>query len=122
MEKSFDVLILGSDFNAYYMARCYHELYNKKVNVISKKAMGVVSYSKIVNFKEVEDFENPEIFVTTLNSYAKNQTVEKIILIGTSDELVRLIIENKEKDYRVFFVYCFTLLCSPSKIKHLKCK
>lgn len=97
MEKSFDVLILGSDFNAYYMARCYHELYNKKVNVISKKAMGVVSYSKIVNFKEVEDFENPEIFVTTLNSYAKNQTVEKIILIGTSDELVRLIIENKEK-------------------------
>ena len=97
MEKSFDVLILGSDFNAYYMARCYHELYNKKVDVISKKAMGVVSYSKIVNFKEVEDFENPEIFVNTLNSYANNKKVEKIVLIGTSDELVRLIIENQSK-------------------------
>ena len=97
MKEKFDVLILGSDFNAYYMARCYNELYNKKVDVISKKAMGVVSYSKIVNFKEVEDFENPEIFVTTLNSYAKNQTVEKIVLVGTSDELVRLIIENKDK-------------------------
>ena len=39
----FDVLILGSDFNAYFMSRCYHEIYNKKVDVISKRAIGVVS-------------------------------------------------------------------------------
>ena len=96
-EKNFDVLILGSDFNAYYMARCYHELYNQKVDVISKKAIGVVSYSKIVNFKEVPNFEEHKKFVETLNEYAKKSDKEKIILIGTSDELVRLIIENKEK-------------------------
>ena len=96
-ETNFDVLILGSDFNAYYMARCYHELYNKKVNVISKKAIGVVSYSKIVNFKEVTNFEEPSKFVETLNEYAKQSNYEKIILIGTSDELVRLIIENQFK-------------------------
>lgn len=96
-EKNFDVLILGSDFNAYYMARCYHELYNQKVDVISKKAIGVVSYSKIVNFKEVTNFEEPKKFVETLNEYAKQSNKEKIILVGTSDELVRLIIENQEK-------------------------
>ena len=96
-EKNFDVLILGSDFNAYYMARCYHELYNQKVGVISKKAIGVVSYSKIVNFKEVPNFEEHKKFVETLNEYAKKSDKEKIVLIGTSDELVRLIIENKEK-------------------------
>ena len=97
MKTNFDVLILGSDFNAYYMARCYHEIYHKKVDVIAKKAVGVVSYSKIVNFKEVENFESAETFVTTLNNYAEEKEVETILLIGTSDELVRLIIENKEK-------------------------
>lgn len=97
MKQDFNVLILGSDFNAYYMARCYHELYNEKVNVISKRAIGVVSYSKIVNFKEVPDFETPEGFVRTLNEYAEKREESKIILIGTSDELVRLIIENKSK-------------------------
>ena len=25
------VLIVGTDINAYYMARCYHEIYHKKV-------------------------------------------------------------------------------------------
>ena len=97
MEKNFKVLILGSDFNAYYMSRCYHELYNEKVDVISKKALGVVSYSSIVNFKEVENFEENDVFVKTLNEYAKDQVEDKILLIGTSDELVRLIIENKAK-------------------------
>ena len=97
MEKDFNVLILGSDFNAYYMARCYHELYHEKVNVIAKKAIGVVSYSQIVNFREVEDFENADVFVATLNQYAKERKEDTILLIGTSDELVRLIIENKQK-------------------------
>lgn len=97
MKENFNVLILGSDFNAYYMARCYHELYHEKVNVIAKKAIGVVSYSQIVNFREVADFENADVFVATLNEYAKERKEDTILLIGTSDELVRLIIENKQK-------------------------
>jgi len=97
METNFTVLILGSDFNAYYMARCYHELYHKKVDVIAKRNLGVVSYSSIVNFKQAEELETQEGFVKILNEYAKTREEEKIILIGTSDELVRLIIENQGK-------------------------
>ncbi len=97
MEQNFDVVILGSDFNTYYMARCYHEIYQKKVDIIGKRALGVVSYSKIVNFIEEPELETNEGFVKALNKYAKNKSEEHIILIGTSDELVRLIIENKEK-------------------------
>lgn len=78
------------------MARCYHELYHKKANVIGRKAIGVVSYSDIICFQEVPDFETKEGFVRTLNKYAKERKEEKIVLIGTSDELVRLIIENQD--------------------------
>lgn len=97
MKANFDVLILGSDFNAYYLARCYHELYHKKVDVIAKKDLGVVSYSSIVNFKQAPNLETNEGFVSVLNEYAKQKEVEQILLIGTSDELVRLIIENQDK-------------------------
>lgn len=97
MEQNFGVVILGSDFNTYYMARCYHEIFNKKVDVIGKRALGVVSYSKIVNFIEEPELETNEGFVKALNKYAENKSEEHIILIGTSDELVRLIIENKGK-------------------------
>lgn len=97
MQKDFHVLILGSDFNAYYMARCYHELYHEKVNVIAKRAIGVVSYSSIVHFKEVPDFETKEGFIKALNEYAKERKEQTILLIATSDELVRLVIENQEK-------------------------
>ena len=97
MEPNFDVLILGSDFNAYYMARCYHELYHKKVDVIAKRNLGVVSYSSIANFREAPNLETSEGFVSVLNEYAKQKDLDKIILIGTSDELVRLIVENQGK-------------------------
>ena len=31
------VLLIGTDINAYSMARSYHEIYNKKVDVIGDK-------------------------------------------------------------------------------------
>ncbi len=96
-EKDFNVLILGSDFNAYCMARCYHELYGQKVNVIGKRALGVVSYSKIVHFKQEPDLETPQGFVQALNEYAKTQEASTILVIVTSDELVRLLVENQNQ-------------------------
>ena len=47
----FEVIIIGSDANAYYMARCVHELYNKKVKVIANKPMSFVNHSKIIEAK-----------------------------------------------------------------------
>ena len=31
------ILLLGSDINVYYMARCYYELYHTKADVLGKE-------------------------------------------------------------------------------------
>ena len=45
----FEIIILGSDANAYYMARCAHEEYGKKVKVISAYPMSFTNHSKIID-------------------------------------------------------------------------
>ncbi len=94
---NFSVLILGSDPNAYYMARSYHELYGKKVDMISKAAISVTEFSNIINFTAVPRIYEAENFVKTLNEYARENKSEKILLIGTNDRYIRLIVENKDK-------------------------
>lgn len=93
------VLIIGIDINAYYMARCYHEIYNKKVDLIGRVAVGFTSYSNITNVTIVPDLIEGNNFVNTLVDYAKKQTLEKnekILLIGTNDCYINLIAQNSE--------------------------
>ena len=94
---NYDVLIIGTDINAYYMARCYHELYNKKVDMIGAKEMSFTSLSDIINLKIVPNLHDTKTFIKTLVNYAKERKdVEKLILVGTNDHYVRLIVENRE--------------------------
>ena len=46
--NDFDVLILGSDANAYYMARCCYEAYHKKAYLIANKVLSFTKYSNIL--------------------------------------------------------------------------
>ena len=94
---NFTVLLLGSDANAYYMARCFHELYNKPVDLMNSQLIGVTEFSNIIHFIPSLVFKNGGIFVETLNTYAAKSTFEKIVLIATNDKYVRLIAENKDK-------------------------
>lgn len=94
----FNVLIIGSDINAYYMARCYHELYHKKVDLICKEKMGFTHYSNITNVIIEPLLWNSDAFTSILEKYAKEHDYEnkKILLIATNDFYVRLIAENEE--------------------------
>jgi D-aspartate ligase len=92
---NFTVLLLGSDANAYYMARSYHELYGKKVDLMNKALLGVTEYSSIINFIQTPPLDTGAIFVQNLNAYADTSEYEKIVLIATNDKYVRLIVENK---------------------------
>ena len=89
-----NVLIIGTDINAYYMARCYYELYQTKVDLIGRVAMPFTSLSKITNVTIIPNLIEPKIFLDTLISYAKDHpSAQKILLIGTNDTYVRLIAE-----------------------------
>lgn len=105
MKDETKVLIIGTDINAYYMSRCYHELTGKKVNLIGKAPMAFTSVSNITNIQIEENLWDSKVFVDTLINYAKKQkNNEKILLIGTNDMYVKLIAENKSllEKYYVF--------------------
>ncbi len=100
-----EILIIGTDINAYYMARCYYELYNEKVNLIGKSPMAFTSCSKITKIKIEPNLWDTDVFRKTLEQYAiENMKDKKILLIATNDFYVRLIAENKEflEKYYIF--------------------
>ncbi len=100
----FDVLFIGTDINAYYMARCYHELYHKKVDMIGKQAMSFTSLSSFINVMIVPDLGDTKVFIDVLEKYGEKHKSKKIILVATNDAYVRLIVENEEllKKYFLF--------------------
>ena len=105
MYNDIKVLIIGTDINAYYMSRCYHELTGKKADLIGKAPMAFTSVSNITNIKIEDNLWDSKVFVETLINYANEQkSEEKILLIGTNDNYVKLIIENKSllEKYYVF--------------------
>lgn len=91
----FDVLLVGTDINAYYMARNFHEAYGIISNIIGKVKMNFTSISSICNVHIEPDLWDNEVFKMTLSDFGKSRN-KKIILIGTNDTYVRMIVENAE--------------------------
>ena len=100
----FDLLIIGSDITSYHMARSYYEEYNKKAYLIGDKPQAVTYYSKILDFELVEDLTSTTVFLKTLKDFYNDHSDSKILLIGSNNTFVRLIIENKE-ELRKYFIF-----------------
>ena len=66
----FKVLILGSDANAYYMARACFEAYHKKAHLIAKDRLAFTKYSNILTIEYHQNLWNEESFIKILNEYA----------------------------------------------------
>lgn len=100
----FKVLILGTDINAYYMARNFHEAYGIKAHLIGKTAMNFTRYSNILTYELNENLWDKETFRRVLKEYGENNKDQKIILIGTNDTYVRMIVENRKllEKYYIF--------------------
>lgn len=101
MYKDIKVLVIGTDINAYYMARCYHELTGKKADTIGNRA---IPYTNITNPIIIKDFNNKDNFKKALIEYGENNKGYKILLIATSDKYVKMVSEEKSllEKYYVF--------------------
>lgn len=103
----FEVVILGSDINAYYMARCCYEEYGKKPYLIAKEFMNFTGKSKIVNIFYEPNLWNTDVFRQTLQDFGKKHSDKKLLLIGSNDFYIRLIVENKymlDKYYKFYSI------------------
>ena len=122
--KDFEILILGSDANAYYMARCAYEAYHKKAHIIAKDRLAFTKFSNILTIEYYNDLWDEEKFVAILNDYAKqknypilvistNETysmflarnkgvLDKSLVFPSQDEKVLLSLTNKERFYKTY--------------------
>ena len=88
MEKQeFLPIILGSDENAYGMARAFHEKYGIKPTLMCKLVYPAARYSKILDIVKIADLDREDIFVESIQKIAeeKLKSHEKLILIPCSD-------------------------------------
>lgn len=101
--NDFILLIIGADANAYYMARCYHELTNKKAYLIAKNPIWFTDISKIVNTKYNDNLRDEETLLKELDIFYSEHQNEKILLVSATENYIELISKNKEKLRKKFY-------------------
>jgi len=92
----FEVLILGTDPNAYYMSRCCYEAFHKKPYVIGKSPLSFTTYSNILNVFYENDIWNEDGFLQVLNKFA-DEHPGKIVLISTNETYTEFVSANKKQ-------------------------
>lgn len=92
-----EVLIIGTDANAYYMARCFHEAYNKRANLIGKVRMPYTENSDILNIEYDDSIWSEEGFLRALDKFEKKHEGKKILLISSNETYASFISKNKNR-------------------------
>lgn len=100
MQHNFLPIIVGTDMNAYNMAISFHEEYGIHPVLVGKEEMSFTSLSSIPQAIEYEkDLWNKDAFVSILKRVAQKYAApnQQLLLIGTNDFYVRLIIEHQDE-------------------------
>jgi D-aspartate ligase len=109
-EVNFIPVLVGGDINTYSMARCFYEAYGITSVFICRELLPIVEGSILIKEVVLDDglLDTPS-FLRTLFDVAQKykSTGKKLVLVGTNDFYVRLIIENKEalsKEYSLSYI------------------
>ena len=90
----FEVLIMGSDANAYYMARCCHEAYHKKAHLIGAYYRAFTKYSNILEIEYDSSIWSEEGFLNALKRFRNRYSDKKILLVASNETYVEFISKN----------------------------
>lgn len=98
-QQDFIPVIVGTDLNAYHMAASFHEAYGVKPHLLGKVQLGFTHYSTIIERTTLVDrLDDADVFCDALIAYAQQLSAEvPLLLVGTSDHYVRLIVEHAEQ-------------------------
>ncbi|MDD7305159.1 MAG: carboxylate--amine ligase [Peptoniphilaceae bacterium] len=90
-------VVLGSDENAYGIARILDDNYKIKPILFCQKALSATDDSKILERRIVDNFSDNQIFTKTLIDYTKDMAQNTLILIPCGDEYSKLLSKNKDE-------------------------
>lgn len=99
----FILLIIGADANAYYMARCFHELTGKKAYLIAKNPIWFTDTSKIVNISYNDNLREEKELLKVLNNFYSEHKDKKILLVSATENYIELISKNKKELEKKFY-------------------
>ena len=105
MTKTFLPVILGTDANAYGLARSFNDLYGVKSLVVGTFLLKKCKNSKIIDSKIVKNLTDEKVFLNTLLSIGKEykQKYDYLILLSCAEWYTNPIVNNMEvlKEYFV---------------------
>ena len=100
MEEQLDFIpvLLGTDANAYGMARSFYEAYGLKSLAIGKGALVATANSRIVSVEVQEPrLEEDDVFVETLRKFADRFPGRTLLLVPCGDNYIKLLVRNQDK-------------------------
>lgn len=104
MEQPFLPILLGSDMNAYGMARAFYEAYGIKPLVLGRSHLTATQDSNILHFQEIANLNQQETFVPAMEKVAKQYSGQNLLLLACGDDYAKLIIKNKPALQKYFTV------------------
>ena len=88
-------ILLGSDMNAYGMARAFYEAYGIKPLVLGRAHLTATQDSRILQFKQIDHLNEQEHFLPAMEKVAKELEGKNLLLLACGDDYAKLIIKNK---------------------------
>ncbi|TDL94325.1 carboxylate--amine ligase [Macrococcus brunensis] len=94
---AFTPVIIGANIHAYAAAASFHEDYQKESIVVAAGKLAFTELSSLTEAYIIEpELYQDEVFIRTLNEIAEKYGQQKLLLVATTDEYVKLLIKHSD--------------------------